>query len=190
MSGWLAIIRTINRRSPHTMWLTRSTLALVLLIKSLPLLVSTFIYLQPSLNLLFHSKTRFHKMVLSPFTYWSISSASERIFPNWTKHFRFVYSSVIIADWSEKEKTSTKTCKKCNACKKLNYSYILPRYVRQSVYPSFAYSSQSTLYRFTFKVDLVYIYIYIYIYIYSIYIYLFLRLWWSKKLKKNRWWNL
>ena len=54
MSSRLSIIRTVNRRSPHTICPTCMTLIAVLLVEGLPLLESSFTNFWPSLNVLCH----------------------------------------------------------------------------------------------------------------------------------------
>ena len=90
ISSSSAIIRTVNRRSPRTICFTRSTLSAVLLVEGLPLLESSSTSSRPSLNHLCHSKTRERDIVSSPYTSCSIPSASDGVFPSWTKNFRLI----------------------------------------------------------------------------------------------------
>ena len=52
-----------------------------------------------------------HDMVLSPYSCWSISSVCDGVFSSWTKNFKFIHSSVHIAEQFEKEEY-TKTGEK------------------------------------------------------------------------------
>ena len=102
MLSWLissssAIIQTVNQRSPSTICFTRSTLSTVLLVGGLPLLESSSTSLRSSLNHLCHSKTRERDIVSSPYTYCSIPSASDGVFPSRTKNFRLICCSVVMA---------------------------------------------------------------------------------------------
>ena len=104
MFSWFAIIRTVNWQSPQTICFTRSTLTSVLLVECLPLRELSFSPSQPSLNLLDHSETRVHDIMLTPYTCWSISKARDGVFPKQTKSFsRFIRSSMLIAERPEKE---------------------------------------------------------------------------------------
>ena len=88
--------RTVTRRSPHTCCFTQSTLTRVLFVEGIPLLKSSFASKHPLMNILLHSKTRVCvcDMMLSPYTCRSISSACDEVFPNQTKNFWFIRSSV------------------------------------------------------------------------------------------------
>ena len=74
----------------RTICFTRSTLSAVLLIEGLPLLESSTTSSRPSLNRLYHSKTRERDIVSSPYTSCSIPSASDGVFPSRTKNFRLI----------------------------------------------------------------------------------------------------
>ena len=76
----------------------RLTLTSVLLIKGLPLLESLFTSSHPSLNLLRHSKTHVHDIVLSPYTWWWMLLYLSRSFPQLDQKFQ-VYSFIIVHRW-------------------------------------------------------------------------------------------
>ena len=99
----LTITRTVNQRLPRTNCLTHSKLFSVLHVEGSSLLESSFTSSHPSFKLLCHSKTRVRNRMLSPYTCWSISSVCDGVFPRRTKSFRFICSSVLIAERLEKE---------------------------------------------------------------------------------------
>ena len=68
MPIWLVIIQSINDYNTHYHILTQLTLTLVLLAEGLPLLELPFITYRSSLNLLCHSETHVHDMMLYPYT--------------------------------------------------------------------------------------------------------------------------
>ena len=70
----LAIIGTVIRRSSHIIWFTRSTLTSILLVECLLLRYSSFTSSWPTLDLLCHTKTHVGDLMLSPYTFRSISS--------------------------------------------------------------------------------------------------------------------
>ena len=86
MSSWLAIIHTINRKPPTCLTLKASR---------------SWSHLSSSpLNLLYHSKSHGCYTVLSPFTFWSISSACVGVFPTGPKISRFLFFA---CHWSWRE---------------------------------------------------------------------------------------
>ena len=76
------ISRTVNRRSPRTIFFTSSTLVWFLLVEGLPHLGSSSKSSRPFLNLLCQRKTVKRDKVCFFQTYWSIQRASEGDFTN------------------------------------------------------------------------------------------------------------
>ena len=110
-----------QQKSPPPTCLACLMLTSVLLVEDLLLLELSFTYLQHSLNLLCHSKTHGCHMVLSSYTHWSISSASDWVFLDQTKNFCFICSSVFIAEQPKKERCRQKHVKKDNGSRKLRF---------------------------------------------------------------------
>ena len=100
--GWFPA-HLLSFEQPHTICFTHSTLSAVLLIEGLPLLELSSTSSHPSLNHLCHSKTREHDIVSSLYTSCSIPSASNGVYPSWTKNFRLICCSVVMA-WQVKFK--------------------------------------------------------------------------------------
>ena len=109
-----------------TTCLTQSTFISVLLVKSLPLLEPSFT-LRPSLNNLYHSKTRVRSMPLFPYTYWSISSACDS-FPEPNQKFH-VYSFLSEHSWMtwKRDGVNRNNSRKCYDCRKLRILLYTPK---------------------------------------------------------------
>ena len=113
-NGWLAVIRTVNRRFPHTTSFTCLKLTSDLLVGGLPPFWSTLSPFNAPLNLLWHSKTKVN-IVLSPYTCWSISTGYVRVFLLslslsiyiyiyiYTYMDEYVWASLCVRGWVAKE---------------------------------------------------------------------------------------
>ena len=67
--------------------------------------------LRSSLNLFCHLKTRVSDIVISPYTYWTISTACNWVFSNNNKSFMLICSLVFMAE-QKKGNVSKSMCKK------------------------------------------------------------------------------
>ena len=129
MSSLLEIIQTVNKRSPHSTYLTYMRLSTVLLVESLPILESPFFELLASLR----NTCEWHSF--SPCTCRSISSDWDEVLSNQPRNFWFILClvyifllSVLLAERPEKEMW-TKSCGKyAKVTEGQNYSYIVPKY--------------------------------------------------------------
>ena len=95
----------LNQRSPHNTYLTHSMLTWVRLIEGLLLQESFFLPPYTSLWASWTTQKHVCDMLLSPYTCWSISSARDGIFPNWSKNCRLICSALLKAERFGKEKT-------------------------------------------------------------------------------------
>ena len=126
MSSYLAIIRTVNRRSPYPICHTRLTLTSLLLVVGFPQQESFFTSLRLSLNLLCNSKTRVRDMLFL-YTWWIISSACNGVFSTPPQKKSFIRSSVLMAERPENRCKQKHVKNKCKSCRKLRLQLYTPK---------------------------------------------------------------
>ena len=96
----LACDHSNSQRTITTYCLTYLTLTSILHVESFPLQETFFTFMRPTLNLMCLSKTRVRRMLLSPYTCKEFQELVKKFSPNEQKIFRFIDSSLLIADRS------------------------------------------------------------------------------------------